>query len=68
MVAGMAVLDPVSMPHPPHQHPEEEFMIVASGTGEIECAGEDHEGGTRRDDVLRGQRHPWDHSTPARCR
>jgi len=39
MVAGMAVLDPGSTPHPPHQHPEEEFMIVASGTGEIECAG-----------------------------
>ena len=38
MVAGMCVLDPGSTPHPPHQHPEEEFMIVASGTGEIECA------------------------------
>ena len=35
----MCVLDPGSSPHPPHQHPEEEFMIVASGTGEIECAG-----------------------------
>jgi mannose-6-phosphate isomerase-like protein (cupin superfamily) len=39
LVAGMCVLDPGSSPHPPHQHPEEEFMIVASGTGEIECAG-----------------------------
>jgi mannose-6-phosphate isomerase-like protein (cupin superfamily) len=39
MSAGMCVLDPGSTPHPPHQHPEEEFMIVASGTGEIECAG-----------------------------
>ena len=39
LVAGMCVLDPGSTPHPPHQHPEEEFMIVASGTGEIECAG-----------------------------
>jgi mannose-6-phosphate isomerase-like protein (cupin superfamily) len=39
MSAGMCVLDPGSSPHPPHQHPEEEFMIVASGTGEIECAG-----------------------------
>jgi mannose-6-phosphate isomerase-like protein (cupin superfamily) len=39
MVAGMCVLDPGSTPHPPHQHPEEEFMIVASGTGEIYCAG-----------------------------
>lgn len=32
---GMAVLDPGASPHPPHQHPEEEFMIVAAGTGEI---------------------------------
>ena len=39
MCAGMCVLDPGSTPHPPHQHPEEEFMIVASGTGEIVCAG-----------------------------
>lgn len=39
MSAGMCVLDPGSTPHPPHQHPEEEFMIVASGTGEIECGG-----------------------------
>ena len=39
MVAGMCVLDPGSTPHPPHQHPEEEFMIVASGTGVIEVDG-----------------------------
>jgi mannose-6-phosphate isomerase-like protein (cupin superfamily) len=39
LCAGMCVLDPGSSPHPPHQHPEEEFMIVASGTGEIECGG-----------------------------
>jgi mannose-6-phosphate isomerase-like protein (cupin superfamily) len=36
---GMAVLDPGGAPHEPHRHPEEEFMLVASGTGEIECAG-----------------------------
>ena len=35
----MAVLDPGATPHPPHRHPEEEFLIIASGTGEIECAG-----------------------------
>jgi mannose-6-phosphate isomerase-like protein (cupin superfamily) len=40
LCVGMCVLDPGSSPHPPHQHPEEEFMIVASGAGEIECAGE----------------------------
>ena len=36
---GMAVLEPGGSPHPPHQHPEEEFMIVAAGTGEIEVDG-----------------------------
>jgi len=39
MCTGMAVLDPGATPHPPHVHPEEEFMIVASGTGEIYCGG-----------------------------
>jgi mannose-6-phosphate isomerase-like protein (cupin superfamily) len=39
LCAGMCVVDPGASPHPAHQHPEEEFMIVASGTGEIECAG-----------------------------
>ena len=39
MCTGMAVLDPGASPHPPHRHPEEEFMIVADGTGEIECDG-----------------------------
>jgi mannose-6-phosphate isomerase-like protein (cupin superfamily) len=36
---GMVVLEPGASPHEPHQHPEEEFMIVASGTGEIVCGG-----------------------------
>ena len=39
MCTGMAVLDPGATPHPPHTHPEEEFMIVAEGTGEIFCNG-----------------------------
>src|SRR3982751_2485799 len=39
LCTGMAVLDPGASPHPPHQHPEEEFMIVADGTGEIFCDG-----------------------------
>jgi mannose-6-phosphate isomerase-like protein (cupin superfamily) len=39
LCVGMGVLDPGASPHPPHRHPEEEFMIVASGTGEIECDG-----------------------------
>jgi mannose-6-phosphate isomerase-like protein (cupin superfamily) len=37
--AGACVLDPGASPHPPHQHPEEEFLIVGEGTGEIVCDG-----------------------------
>jgi mannose-6-phosphate isomerase-like protein (cupin superfamily) len=40
MCAGMATLDPGASPHPPHRHPEEELLIVAEGTGVIECGGE----------------------------
>ena len=36
---GMAVLDPGASPHPVHTHPEEEFLIIAEGSGEIECNG-----------------------------
>lgn len=36
---GMAVLDPGASPHPPHRHPEEEFLIVSEGTGEISVDG-----------------------------
>ena len=39
MCTGMAVLEPGASPHPPHRHPEEEFLIIAAGTGEIECGG-----------------------------
>src|SRR5690349_17074260 len=39
LCAGMCVLEPGSSPHPPHTHPEEEFLIIASGTGEIYCDG-----------------------------
>lgn len=39
MVAGSVVLHPGQEPHPPHQHPEEEFMLVGEGTGEILAGG-----------------------------
>ncbi len=35
MVAGSLRLNPGMSPHPPHQHPEEEFMLVTEGTGTI---------------------------------
>ncbi len=39
MTAGSLLLNPGMSPHPPHQHPEEEFMVVTEGTGEIMCDG-----------------------------
>ncbi len=36
---GMAVLQPGASPHPPHRHAEEEILIIAEGSGEIECDG-----------------------------
>jgi mannose-6-phosphate isomerase-like protein (cupin superfamily) len=35
MIAGNLLLDPGMSPHPPHQHPEEEFMLITQGTGEL---------------------------------
>ena len=37
--AGSLRLKPGMSPHPPHQHPEEEFMVVTEGTGEISVEG-----------------------------
>ena len=39
MTAGSLRLKPGMRPHPPHQHPEEEFMIVTEGSGEITVEG-----------------------------
>ena len=39
MTAGSLRLKPGATPHPPHQHPEEEFMVVTEGTGEIVVDG-----------------------------
>src|SRR5277367_679440 len=35
MTAGSLLLKPGMSPHPPHQHPEEEMMVVTEGAGEI---------------------------------
>lgn len=40
MTAGSLLLKPGMEPHPPHQHPEEEIIIVASGRAEILVNGE----------------------------
>lgn len=39
MTAGSLRLKPGMSPHPPHQHAEEEFMVVTEGTGEITVEG-----------------------------
>ena len=36
---GSLLLWPGKSPHPPHEHPEEEIMIVTQGTGEISVEG-----------------------------
>lgn len=45
MVAGTLVLKPGMEPHPPHQHPEEEFMLVTEGHGEFLVGGKTHQVG-----------------------
>lgn len=35
MTAGSLLLKPGMEPHPPHQHPEEEFMVITEGNGEF---------------------------------
>lgn len=39
MTAGSLRLKAGMSPHPPHDHPEEEFMVITEGTGEIICDG-----------------------------
>ena len=39
MTAGSLRLKPGMSPHPPHDHDEEEFMVVTEGTGEIMIEG-----------------------------
>jgi quercetin dioxygenase-like cupin family protein len=39
MTAGGLHLKPGMAPHPPHEHPDEEFMVVTEGTGEVTIEG-----------------------------
>jgi mannose-6-phosphate isomerase-like protein (cupin superfamily) len=39
MTAGSLLLKPGMSPHPPHQHEEEEFMVITQGAGEISVEG-----------------------------
>jgi quercetin dioxygenase-like cupin family protein len=39
VTAGSLQLKPGMSPHPPHQHPEEEIMVVTEGAGEISVEG-----------------------------
>jgi quercetin dioxygenase-like cupin family protein len=45
MTAGSLRLKPGMEPHPPHQHPDEEFILVTEGRGEILVDGEKHQVG-----------------------
>ena len=39
MTAGSLLLNAGATPHPPHSHPEEEFMVITEGSGELFCDG-----------------------------
>lgn len=39
MTAGSLRLNPGATPHPPHKHPEEEFMLITEGSGEMSVDG-----------------------------
>ena len=42
LTAGSVLLNAGMEPHPPHQHPEEEILLVTKGSGEITINGKPH--------------------------
>ena len=42
LTVGSVALKPGMEPHPPHQHPEEEIMLVTEGAGSILVEAETH--------------------------
>ena len=45
MTAGSLLLYAGQEPHPPHSHPEEEFMVITEGTGEMLVDGKTYKVG-----------------------
>jgi mannose-6-phosphate isomerase-like protein (cupin superfamily) len=43
LTVGCLVLRAGMVPHPPHQHPEEEIMLVTEGAGEITVEGKTYD-------------------------
>lgn len=39
LTVGSLLLKPGQEPHPPHQHPEEEILLIGEGSGEILVKG-----------------------------
>ena len=54
MSCHVSVLDPGKQPHPPHQHPEEEILIVLDGEVELVLEDATTAGVTRPDRAIAG--------------
>jgi hypothetical protein len=65
--AGMAVLEPGASPHPPHRHPEEEFLIIADGPAKSNATARLRTSSPVRSCIAQ-RTHCTASSTPAPCR
>ena len=64
LTVGSLALKAGMVPHPPHQHPEEEIILVTDGAGEITVEGKTYAvRGTGIDDVLQ-----WTTNARYHCR